>query len=173
MSTLTTRIGGFRVVIRKATDVEREEFVTNSLALFAREVDGTNAHVGTFVDDEGNERSDALPYDLRGMILTIQPETIIGTLTHHLDRWTENEDHHMRYCEDGSNCERCRNFDANIDRRYTTLRGQFFEFEDRKFYMQADRSRRAWKGIRECAICQNGTLNCDEHSMALALLHAR
>lgn len=153
MSVLRTRVAGFLFEIRTYAD-------GRAVGMFLAEKE--NNERTTFMD---------LPFDLRSTFAQESGQTlpILMAAENAVVSFLNETNSHYSFCEKGSTCEDCTIFDATIDRCYTTLRGNYFLASSRREDLHSDRFRRVVAQVKDCGICDAGTLHCDEHSMRLAL----
>lgn len=93
MSTLTTRIGGFKVVIEPATPEQIASHKQTSYEQGWHYVsDYSRAVTASFVPDViDNKRTTFmdLPYELRSTVMLVQPERILEVMVQHFDEYWE------------------------------------------------------------------------------------
>lgn len=131
MTTLSTRIGGYRIAIRPASVEEKWDMVESMRQFSGFEPDVSQAHVGVFMDDNGIEQSDALPYDLRGKVQSIQADSIFGILIQHFNYLQERVEYSSALCEcfrESRTCDNCKIESAIMARVNQKGRGNAWKF---------------------------------------------
>ena len=151
MSTLVTRIGGFEFAIYRDHSSPTRTF-------------------GFFVIPQGGSFLD-LPFELRSTYSSESGQNfvILYAAECEIRDYINKESSHFQTCADSLDCERCENFSEWLDRRYSDLRGGSFYCAFLTDTMKIARRRRVAAQVKDCGICDAGTLHCDEHSMRLAL----
>lgn len=129
MTTLLTRIGGYRVAIRPALVEEKWDLHESIRQFNFMEPDVSQAHVGVFMDEDGNEQSDALPYELRGKVQSVSADSILGILAQHFDNlrdrldWTvDSHNYFYAGCRVNCTCEQCSMAEAIFVRMHMSER---------------------------------------------------
>lgn len=132
MSTLTTRIAGYKVLVRPATQEEIESHKATCVRMGWNTLDSrgySRAVHAEFVSDTGDVMD--LPFELRATIMTVNPEFVLGFMAQHVEDLNERveqvaQEHgyawgtnHM--CD--GDCDSCLIADQLSFRKHTALRG--------------------------------------------------
>ena len=128
MSTLTTRIAGYKVVVRPATTEEIESHKATCVKMGWSTLDSrgySRAVHASFVSDTGDVMD--LPYELRATLMTVNPEFVLGMMASHVEDLAErveytSQDHGYHYAGD-CGCDECMIADAMSFRKFYALRG--------------------------------------------------
>lgn len=132
MSTLTTRIAGFKFTMRPATGEEIASHKQTSIEQgWALCPDYSRAMVGNFVSETGNVMD--LPYELRITRMLVQPDVMLQLFNADYETFIERIlFHDSATCmtdTQGFGCEKDTLIDADYARRYMNLRGFSWKFK--------------------------------------------
>ena len=119
MSTLTTRILGYKVVVRPATQEEIESHRATSIRMGWRMGDYSRAVHASFVSDTGDAMD--LPFELRSTLMTVNPESVLGMMHNHVEELKDRVDYESIMHDMGNHpchCESCEIMSALMVRAY-------------------------------------------------------
>jgi hypothetical protein len=123
MSTLTTRILGYKVSIVPATQEEIKSHRSTCMANGWARADYSRAVVARFVSEDDNVMS--LPFELRSTIMTVNPEVVLDVMTQHVKELWERASYNT-FCEcfrAADLCDNCKIETAMFSREKMKLRG--------------------------------------------------
>lgn len=119
MSTLTTRILGYKVVVRPATQEEIASHLATCQKMGWSKPDYSRAVHASFVSDTGDVMD--LPFELRSTLMTVNPEFVLGMMHNHVEELKDRVDY-QSIMHDMSNypchCESCDIMSALMVRAY-------------------------------------------------------
>jgi hypothetical protein len=129
MSTLSTRIAGYRVVISPATPEQIASHRATSYEQGWHYVsDYSRAVTASFVPDViDNKRTTFmdLPYELRSTVMLVQPERILDVMAQHIKELDERTSYESELHPADCHCESCAISQGMLMREFHITRGNF------------------------------------------------
>lgn len=122
MSTLTTRILGYKVVVRPATqeEIASHRATCQKMGWSTPDSPGYSRAVhAEFVSDTGDVMD--LPFELRSTLMTVNPEFVLGMMHNHVEELRERVDYESIMHDMGNHpchCESCDIMSALMVRAY-------------------------------------------------------
>lgn len=122
MSTLTTRIGGYKVVMVPATEEQKDSHRETAKQMgWSPTTDYSRATFARFVSEDDDVMS--LPFELRSTIMALNPEYILQFMAQHYEDLTERVTQASNDHNYDCNCDCCKIEFALYCREHSPLRG--------------------------------------------------
>lgn len=134
MSTLRTRIGGYLVEIKPATQEQIDSHFATSMANGWARADYSRAVTASFVPESVDGKRVTfmdLPYELRSTIMTVNPEVVLDVMAQHVDELRERVLDAAQFCEcfrDAKTCDNCKIDTALMSRLHGVARGNAWKY---------------------------------------------